>query len=468
MGYFLSRLPGDPRMRFHHLLLIALVARLATAQGGEATRPAGATVSGVVSDSITHLPLAGATVQLVDADSMARFGQTAISDSLGRFTFPDVPDGRYWLGFFHAMLDSLGVEPPLHEVRVTGHRGVRADLGIPSPARLRTAICTSLAKSDSGAVVVGVVRNAHDGAPAAGVAVTGEWLELSFSKDGVISHTPRLVVTTAETGWFAMCNVPSAGSMALTASRGADTTGFIEVQVPASRFLRRDLYLGSARAGDGHLTGVVTSVVDGRPVPGAHVIIVGGSPALTNDRGEWTLMNAPLGTRMLEVRAIGHFPEHRVVDVVEGAAPVRVALFTMKAMLDTMRVTASRLSLDRRKSGFEERRRIGAGHYLTAENIARRHPFNVSDLFRGVPGLTLESDPGGIEKRIWMRGAFGDCEPVTYINSMYMAELSARDIDDWVMPDEVAGMEFYSETTIPAQFRRGLRDCGVIVIWTKH
>jgi len=96
----------------------------------------------------------------------------------------------------------------------------------------------------------------------------------------------------------------------------------------------------------------------------------------------------------------------------DNAPPVPVALFTMKALLDTMKVTASRVSLDRRRSGFEERRRTGVGHYLTPQIIARRHPFNVSDLFRNVPGLTLESAPGGTEKRVLTR-TFRDAAPTS-------------------------------------------------------
>lgn len=39
--------------------------------------------------------------------------------------------------------------------------------------------------------------------------VTGEWLEISFRADGLVRRIPRLVSTTGENGWFAMCNVPS-------------------------------------------------------------------------------------------------------------------------------------------------------------------------------------------------------------------------------------------------------------------
>jgi hypothetical protein len=49
-----------------------------------------------------------------------------------------------------------------------------------------------------------------------------------------------------------------------------------------------------------------------------------------------------------------------------------------------------------------------------------------------------------------------------------MRELTADDIDGWVAPDEVAGIEVYMQGTVPAQFQPGLSDCGSIVIWTKR
>ena len=145
------------------------------------------------------------------------------------------------------MLDSLGVEAPLREIFIDGHRPVRVDLAIPSSARLRTAICGPQSAKQPGAVLVGVVRDAQNLTPAAGVYVTAEWLELSITRSGLIPRTPQLIVTTGETGWFAMCNVPSAGTLTLIANRGDDSTDRIEVQVPREGFLRRELYIGSAR-----------------------------------------------------------------------------------------------------------------------------------------------------------------------------------------------------------------------------
>lgn len=460
-----------------------LLARLAGAQAPETSAPR-TTVSGVVHDSIARMPLAGSVVQLVAVDAPVPLARTAIADSLGRFILADVPVGRYMLGFLHPMLDSLGVEPPVREVTVAGGQPVRADLGIPSAARLRSVICGQRSSADSGAFVMGVVRDARDGNPAGGVSVAVMWAELSFGPQGLTRHMPRRVITTAANGWFALCNIPSAGTIGLAASRGADSTDLIDVEVPAERFLRRDLYLGPARVvvtgatptrrrtGDGRLSGVVVTATEGTPLAGAQVSIRDGPQASVNERGEWTLVGAPLGTRMLEVRAIGYYPERRAVDVVTGAAPIRTALSTMKSVLDTVTVTARLNQLNMR--GFEERRRgSGTGRFLTPEDIVRRNPIVTSDLFRMVPGVAVERSELG-DTYISMRGIFAEtCRPAVYLDGHLMSDLSADDIDGWVKPREIAGVEIYVGPAVPPQFSTGMAGsvtgevCGSIVIWTR-
>ena len=474
-------------MRIGHVLVVALLARGTAAQVAETTTHT--TVSGVVRDSIAHTPLAGAMVQLVAADNPARFGRTAVSDSLGRFTLTGVPDGHYMIGFFHPVLDSLGIEPPLREIYVDGPQPLRADLGVPSPGHLRTAICGRPSATSSGAVVVGTIRDARDGAPAAGVTVSGEWLEMAFKPGGIARHTQRLITTTWDTGWFAMCNVPSPGAMFLLASRGADSTDLIEVQVPANGFLRRDLYLGQARSvsaaggdslgppvrprhvGKGRLSGTVVTAAEGSPLAGAMVALTDGPQTRTNDRGEWTLVDAPAGTRMVEVRALGYYPERRRVDVVSGGAPVWVELSTLEAVLDTVKVTSSRLNRD--DNGFQERRRKGIGHFMTPKDIARQQPIQVSDLFRSMPGIHVE---GGVERQILMRGAFGKCDPSIYINGMPMTSQRANggvvtitvdDLNAWMLPRDVTGIEVYAGDSAPVEYQQGMSGCGSILIWMK-
>jgi hypothetical protein len=481
-------------MPLRPLLLVALFALAASRSSAQTPTGTpvvtGATVTGVVRDSIARAPLAGAIVQLAAADGADRAVRTVMADSLGRFSIGDVAAGRYALGFFHPMLDSLGLEPTLREVTVGERQSVRADLGTPSPARLRAAICGAQTLTDSSGIVVGIVRDARDGEPASGAEVLGQWNELSFTAPGLVRSRPRLVATTKEKGWFALCGVPSAGLMALSASRGADSTDVIDLQLPADGFLRHDLYLGAVRTivsaapadslsrtdsmapaprrmrtGEGRLAGVVVSAAEGRPLGGARVGITDGPQTRANDRGEWSLVDAPVGTRLLEVRAVGFYPERRSVNVVAGAPPVRVALMTLKAVLDTVRVTAARVR-DRHLSGFEQRRHTSLGRYITREDIARRQPVVTSDLLRMTPGLQVARGEFG-ENLVTMRSAFGGrCDPNVYIDGYLMKLVGAEDLDAYVRPDDIAGIEVYTGV-VPPQFEPGISGCGSIAIWTR-
>ena len=127
------------RQRFlSSLSFVAAVAGDAFAQVPDPARafPRGS-ISGVVRDSLARGPLAGAWVQFVEAGRQATVARTVITDALGRFSFDRVPNGRYTIGFFHALLDSLGVEPLLRQVTVSRGRAARLDRATPTPARLR-------------------------------------------------------------------------------------------------------------------------------------------------------------------------------------------------------------------------------------------------------------------------------------------------------------------------------------------
>ncbi|HEX8433326.1 MAG TPA: carboxypeptidase-like regulatory domain-containing protein, partial [Longimicrobium sp.] len=137
-------------MRFRSLLPFAALA-LFSAAPAAAQQPAGATVSGVVMDSLAGAPLSGATVQLVSS-ARTTAARTTLSDATGRFTFAEVPDGRYVIGFLHPTLDALGVEPIARAVTVAGEREVSVDLAIPGPARIRAALCGQ-ASSESGMIM---------------------------------------------------------------------------------------------------------------------------------------------------------------------------------------------------------------------------------------------------------------------------------------------------------------------------
>jgi hypothetical protein len=480
-------------MRLALILCLASIVRATQAQAPSGGT--GATVSGSVRDSIAHKPLAGAVVQIVAAGADVPNTLSAVSDSLGNFVIRGVPAGRHTIGFFHPMLDSLGLDAPQHEVEVRPNETVRVNLGIPSADRIWSAICGK-GPTPTHTLVVGFVRQASSGAQVEGASVTARWTELTFGSGRPTLRSQQLGATTASNGWFAICNVPSSGTFFLMAGHGADTTDLLELEMPAGGLLRRDLHVGHValtdsstaagrtRHGEGRLRGTIVAQVDNRPLNGAVVGIVDGPHTRTNERGEWNLVGAPSGTRMLEIRALGYYPTRRAVDVVDSAPPIRIALPTLKAILDTVKVTAARLA-DRYKRGFAERQRIGLGYYVTAEQIRRRHAVTMAQVLRMISGLRLDAtlvrngaayDTTGAlvpsyttsNSKILMRGSTDDwCYPTIYIDGQPMQDLDADDLDAWFRPDDILGIEVYPGVSAPPQFQQAMTGCGTILIWGK-
>jgi hypothetical protein len=219
--------------------------------------------------------------------------------------------------------------------------------------------------------------------------------------------------------------------------------------------------------------GVVVKAENGEPLTNAQVHFVDGPATRVNSDGEWTLGNAPTGTRVLEVRAVGFYPERRAVHVIENAAPLRSALLNFKRVLDTVRIIA-KVGPDRQLSGFDARAKSGMGRYYTATDLVRRGVIETSDLFRTVPGLYVErTDEGTV---LQMRSAFTAdlltnptfrCRPSVYLDGMQLWEATAEEIDVAVPAKRVRAIEVYNESTVPPQFSRAQNGCGAIVIWSK-
>ena len=480
------------RQRLWGLVFAAAAStNVALAQRTETTRaPGGVSVGGIVFDSLGRAPLVDAIVQLVNADSLSIAAATAVSDSLGRFAFDGVRPGRYLLGFLHPMLDSLGIEPKPREVIVDGSISMRVDLAIPSPRTLRLALCGAAAVADSEAVVIGFARRASDRRAVDSAVVGAQWIEMVLETGRVTRSTARRAVATQETGWFAICGAPSGGTVLLTAAHGTDSTEALKLEVPASGYLRRDLYFGAARTvsgdtaslpgdslslarvprltGDGRLTGTVVAANGDRPLPGARVSIMNGPQTRADARGAWTLTGVPTGTRTLDVRAVAHYPVTMPVDVVEGSAPVRVSMLTLQSVLDTVRITAARKGNANLLDFLRRKRTSGAGRFLTSDDVASRNPVYTTDLFRSIPGMFFARDQNGDEVLVQRSNTFSspNCRVSVYMNGMSLRGMTANDINGYVRPNDVIGIEVYSAAGAPPQFSEQ-NGCGSVVIWSR-
>jgi hypothetical protein len=418
--------------------------------------------------------LPGAFVQVV-GESPSTFVGTATADAFGEYAIANVPAGRYTIGFQHPLLDSLGIEAPVRAALVRDSSEVRVDLAVPSPERLRRTLCAA----SPGALIMGFVRDVRTNSAVDNANVTAEWLEYALGRTGVTATRPKRVSTSFPSGFYALCSMPAPGAVVLRAGKGADSTGALEVAVTARGFVRQDLTLGAAASG--RLLGAVTTR-DGAPLVGAQVSMLDGPATRTNERGEWTMTGAPSGTRSLEVRAVGFYPDRRTLTVSATTPRVDSRLETLKAVLDTMKVVANLGPSI--VAEFNTRRRTMPGRFLAPEDISRRGPTQVSDLFKSIPGVYLEvllpsdtvsqfggstGDSGDNQLRITMRGGFSaKCLPTIWVNNLQLQDVTAADIDGLMQPGDLIGVEVYQPTQVPAQFRIAANGCGAVVFWRRR
>jgi len=139
-------------------------------------------------------------------------------------------------------------------------------------------------------------------------------------------------------------------------------------------------------------------------------------------------------------------------------------------VLDPVLVTARReYTLD--KDGFTARRRTGWGRYFTSTDIEKRNPQYLSDMLTEVPGIRVDHRPGGATIREDRRstilggGRPGSC-PTVWVDGTQWRSVEPGDIDEFVSPREVAGLEVYKPGEAPVQFR-AIDDCVTLVVWTQ-
>jgi len=452
----------------------AIIVALPTPAGGQATK-----LRGRVYDSVAALPLAGAHVELVNADDRSRILFSTTSDSLGRFVLDSVGSGRYIAGFIHPILDSLGLAIAQRLLTVTAESELRLDLAVPAPERIEGALCGKPDEKQTNGAVIGYVMNSHTLAPAESTTVIAEWAEILLGKSGVGHLLFSRKATTDANGWFVVCGVPAASSVILRAASGADTSGGIDVDVPKSRIARRNLYIGHlqpivAAPVSGSLAttathgGVLNGWVrteDGVPVPGARVKIFNSDvTALTSDDGAFELTGIPGGTQTLTTRAIGFVPDDRAVDLTDQHLPIVIGLLSIRRFLDTVHVHASRPSV-MSAVGFDDRRQSGSGKFFTSTDIERMHPHEVTDVLRHAPGVSLSTD-NSHRVTIRMRGDMESCTPAIFVDGKQLINWELSDLNGLVQPEEVAGLEVYTPSMTPPQFRTK-QGCGTILVWTR-
>ncbi len=451
-------------------VLASLISAFASARGQ------GTTVRGVAFDSLRSAPLEGAFIRMTGARGPAR---TATSDARGGFSFDSVPPGAFTFSMLHAALDSLGFSGISTRVTVGGSPAATpfVTLAVPSFASLWHAACGGGPVPHDTGFVFGTVRDAERGRPLSGATVLVRWIAIGVdsaaergAKRSVTEQAWGGEVRSDSAGGYTLCGVPSDATLRLFARKDSSSSGLLEL-LPrvGARVERRDLSLGPAIDSSLAKRGVVSGLVrdaDGRPVAEARVITSGAEEVRTGVDGRFVLPRVPIGTREIEVLAIGAQPVATAADVtMRDTAFVSVELRKI-VELPAVVVTA-RTARQRMLAEFEERKALGIGHFLDSTRIA---PF-----FNLQNAISFAMDPDAICP-LWVDGieftTNKDIARELYTRSpLDIAVIETHRLDDPTLPPRYRYMPV--SVTDP-RLSRG-SGCGnpfkvkqVVLVWTKN
>lgn len=210
----------------------------------------------------------------------------------------------------------------------------------------------------------------------------------------------------------------------------------------------------------------------GQAIIGAQITFAGAAlVAESDDSGRFELAKVRPGMLSIRFRRLGYAPDTVELLVLAGKTiPLEVTLSRVVVSLTPI-VISGRADLTGWRAGFYQRRNVGSGHFFTAEDIEKRNPSQMSDMFRMIPGVTIMPNPYGmIRYQLRFRGAKGGCAPLTWLDGSPLAS-GEFDIDN-LSPRSIEAFEVYTGTIIPPRFAVapgiGPRTCGAIVIWSKE
>lgn len=201
------------------------------------------------------------------------------------------------------------------------------------------------------------------------------------------------------------------------------------------------------------------------PVPSAELSLTQDGQAVRSVRsgadGRFSFVGVPARPGSITVRRLGYQMRTIPVDMISltSGRPLEFALEAVASDIEPVMVDASsgrmaEFSAHRRNSSF--------GHFFDQRDIQKLSPRYVSDLFRTVPGATIQV-ASGIGNRVMLRG----CRPRIWVNGVRTVN---TEIDEVARPSEIDGIEIYpsSAGTPPQYFDRENRACGTVVVWTRR
>ncbi len=478
----MDRWTADAGARMTVRLLLAIIA------GSTATAAAQA-VRGTVVDSTSGKPIAAARVGVYST------ALETVADSLGRFAFSNVPAGDRALTIHTPSLDSVNASYTV-PILVSGAT-TAVSLRVPSALQIAATACGTRGYGRGG-IVLGGLRLDGDSTARFSGTISAEWATTGAQS------TKRISTTADARGRFALCGVPLDTTLTLKAVADGASGQSTGVRVSsAARFARAEVVLRGEIVTTGILAGIVTDSTN-RPLGGAEVSVPSlAKTTLTNEEGAFALRDIPAGEQHVVIRRLGYSPVDARLTFQAGRTLQRRISLSRAVMLDSVTVTEN--AHDAALGDFDDNRRLGLGHFITRDELAKLEGVSTSSVLRSIPGLTMAAHGPyawvasaraqkmftsithqkrnfqSLDRGDLVKGAEpGLCYSAVYLDNVrvYSGRTTANQVGlapeplfdiNTIPVSEIEAIEYYSSVSqLPAKYLTRGSDCGVLVIHTRR
>lgn len=410
-------------------------------------------VRGVVFDSLTSEPLAGAIVTALPS------GVSITTDSVGKFMFMSERRVERLIAY-HSALDQSGLGALVLQRPERGEWN-NALLSTPSLLTLWPKLCGEKRPVAARSVILtGTAQLSDNQTRVAGARIMVQWPKPMYSVGSGSFRTEE--ATTDSLGNYLICGIETFVDLSLLATSSEAQSGVITI--PSDRMPLRRIDLVMARAGAarvslrGHVIGD-----DGKPLDAMRVSLDGAEGEVVTDAdGAFAFANVSPGSRMLSVRAIGYSPVAQWIEVFDGQNTPQTVQVSKPFTLEGVTITA-KISVRRDRQEFEMRKMSGWGRIIDSTQI-RRVP-HLRAALSMIPGINVRGPQYGRSGDFEVFGRQG-CRAATFVDGV----LDQMELASFIPKDDIAAIEVYTSSAMaPSRFIMVRQDnCPVVLFWTKY
>ena len=421
-----------------------------------------AMLTGIVFDSTSMQPLPGARVAVLGTNVLGD------ADGKGHFSLKGIPDGSYWVSFFHPRLQALGVSPPSRQVAFRSGQTADVVLAVPSDRTLLLGWCMAEQVGPTFGAVAGTVVDSLTGVPLPGALVQAQ---LASRRPG---DPPPVEVKTDDSGYYRLCTVPAGRDVRIQAHFGQSDgrTAIVSVEPRGAEI--KDLVL--LMSAEGTLVGRVLDYATGKPLPGAEVMVLGtDARQLTDADGGFVLEKLPPGRHLVATEFLGYEQRTDSVTVFsQETVDIELRLTTEAIQIEGLTVT-SRTRFGRTSIANDKRSDVLTR--LEIEPMLARVQ-SMGDLLRAMnaPGLRVSevmvTDASGVAVPGWCvevsrrttRSGSGCSQAAVFVNDVIMPY--PDQVLTQLNPNSIDRIEILSPIDANAQYGNVAAN-GAVLIYTR-